>query len=599
MNDKKHPIRMNEDGQLSFGEITKTFSDLPSFKTPKWEIIKSEEKLEKLAANLKDIKAIGLDIETTGLDPYFSEVRLIQISPSSDFTYILDMQSIENLDKIKKIFEAKKPVKVIHNAVFEQKFLKHHFNINLGSVFDTMLANKLIYNGIYRRNSLQDVVKDELGLFLDKEMQTSAWGKNELDSMQLNYAAKDSAILLILRKKQIKKIVELGLVNIAKIEFDCTKAVTALELNGIFVDHNLIKKFREDIEKEIEKLLVEIENFFGKININSHKQVAYVLSRKGIYTESTSESELKKYAKEYKGIQAFLDYKSLYKRLSSTIEPLENNLNPITNRVHSSYNQLGATSGRMSCYNPNLQNIPRGEIRSIFKAPKGRKLIIADYSQIELRIIAEISNDSTLINAFQNKQDIHNITASIITHKDINQISKEDRQKAKAVNFGLVYGMGAKGLVKYANNSFNIDMTNIEAEEIYYKFFEKYDGIKRWHNEVKSKSSNIEYLETLSGRKRFYDSDKRYYSELFNTPVQGTGADILKLALVFLQKEFNETSTLLVNTVHDEVVIECDEVEAENIAKRVNYLMVEAGKQFVKSVPIIVDVNISNDWSEK
>ena len=599
MSENNHIIKMNVDGQLSFGEITKTISDLPSFKSPKFNIIKNEEDLVELSKKLKGLKAIGLDIETTGLNPYFSKVRLVQISPNEDLTYILDMQSINTLESLKEVFEARYPVKVIHNAIFEQKFLRYHYGLDFGTIYDTMLANKLIYNGIYKRNSLQEVVKDELGLFLDKDMQTSSWGSSSLNNMQLKYAAKDSAVLLPLREKQIKKIIKLDLIDVAKLEFDCTKAVTSLELNGVYINKELLNEYRKKTEEELNHLLIEIRNFFGDININSHKQVATVLSRKGIYTESTSESDLKKYAGEYKGIKAFIDYKSLHKRLNSTIDPLNSNINSITKRVHSNYNQVGAASGRMSSHNPNLQNIPRGDFRKIFSAPKNRKLIIADYSQIELRIIAEISKDKTLTNAFQNKQDIHNITASIITHKDINEITKEDRQKAKAVNFGLVYGMGAKGLVRYANSSFNIQMSNIEAEEIYYKFFEKYDGIKKWHNNVKAKSNQIEYLETLSGRKRFYNSEKRYYSELFNTPVQGTGADILKYALILLNKEFYKSKIMLVNTVHDEVIVECDDSESEEIAKIVNRLMVKAGRKYIKNVPIVVDVMISDNWSEK
>ncbi|MFP4456227.1 MAG: DNA polymerase [Clostridia bacterium] len=599
MSEKKHMIKMSESGQLSFGDITKTLSDLPSFKTPKWEIIDTKEQLEVIALELAKLNVIGLDIETTGLDPYFSDVRLIQISPSEDLTYVLDMKKIKSLESLKHVFSAEKPVKVIHNAVFEQKFLKYKYDLKFGNIFDTMLANKLIYNGIYKSNSLQEVVKDQLGLFLDKDMQTSSWQDSDLSRMQLDYASKDSAILLPLREKQIEKIIEYKLVEVAKLEFDCTKAVTEIEHNGVFIDKTILDEFKKEIEERLQALTISLRKFFGDININSYKQISAVLASKGIYTENTSESELKAYANEYPAIKDFIEYKSLYKKLTSTIESLENNINKKTKRVHSSYNQMGATSGRMSSHNPNLQNIPRGEMRSIFRAPNNRKLIIADYSQIELRIIAEISEDPTLINAFRSNQDIHNITASIITHKDIDGITKDDRQKAKAVNFGLVYGMGAKGLVRYASSSFNIEMSNVEAEEVYYKFFQKYEGIRIWHNKVKASSNDIEYLETLSGRKRFFKSDKRHYAELFNTPVQGTGADILKLALIYLHEEFDNSSTMLINTVHDEVIVECDENKAESISKIVNNLMVSAGNKYIKKVPVVVDVNIANTWAEK
>jgi DNA polymerase I-like protein with 3'-5' exonuclease and polymerase domains len=599
MSEKKHSIQINENGQLSFGEISKTLSDLPSLNAPKWEMVENQDQLEKVAIKLKNLKVIGVDIETTGLDPHVDQVRLLQISSSSDFVYIFDMRKIKSLSKLKQLFIAKKPVKVIHNAIFEQKFLKYQYGLDFGSIYDTMLANKLIYNGLSRRNALQDLVKDELGLFIDKSLQVSMWESEKLNEMQLEYAAKDAAVLLTIRELQIKKITKLGLIDIAKIEFDCTKATAEMEYNGMAIDNKALEEERVKLETLLSKLRDDLIEYFGYININSHQQVAKALSHKGIYADSTSEKDLKVYIDKYPEIKTFIDYKSISKIYSSTIESLQKNIHPKTNRVHSSYNQFGAASGRMSCYNPNLQNVPRGDIRRIFRAPVGRKLIIADYSQIELRIIAQISKDETLIKAFRDYKDIHSITASVITKKDINVITKDDRQKAKAVNFGLVYGMGARGLVKYASNSFNVEMTQVEAEEIYHTFFKNYSGIKNWHEKVKSTSDNIDYIETLSGRKRFYQDDKRYYSELFNTPVQGTGADILKLALTYLFEKFTNTDVKLVNCVHDEIIVECDEEMVEDIAGIVEAEMIRAGKRYVSLVPVLVDTVIADNWAGK
>lgn len=598
MNNEKPIIKMSENGQLSFSDITKTLSDLPSFKVPEWEIIDNEDALGPLAKKLQGHNVIGLDIETTGLDPHVDKVRLVQIATSKDYAYIINMNKVKSLDKLKVIFNAKKPVKIIHNAIFELKFLKYNYGLNFGSIYDTMVANRLIYNGLYKRSSLGEVVKEELKLFLDKDLQISSWGSKELTDMQLDYAAKDAAVLIPLRKAQIEKIVQYDLVRVAKLEFECTKAVAAMEYNGVAIDESLLEKYIIETQDKLKVLSESLKDFFGDININSHKQISSALAKKGIYPESTSEKILKLYINEYPQIKDFLEYKSLHKILSSTLQSLADNIHPLTGRVHSSYNQLGATSGRMSSHKPNLQNIPRGNLRKIFVSPNNKSLIIADYSQIELRIIADITKDETLINAFGSQQDIHNITASIITHKDINEISKDDRQKAKAVNFGLVYGMGAKGLVRYASGSFNIEMSTIEAEEIHFKFFDTYQGVKEWHDSIKASSNKIEYIETLSGRKRFYNSDKRYYSELFNTPIQGTGADILKFALVLLQNEFDGTSTKLVNTVHDEIIVECNSEDASKVAGTVNRLMVEAGREFIKLVPIAVDIKVADTWAE-
>ncbi len=599
MSYKKHSIKMNEDGQLSFVEISQTLSDLPLLKTPEWVLVEDEKSLYKIAEEISSCKVIGVDIETTGLDPHLDKVRLLQIASSNNFVYIIDMYKVNDLVALKDVFISNKPVKIMHNAIFEQKFLKYQYQLDFGTIYDTMLANKLIYNGLQKRNSLQEVIKDELGLFLDKSLQASMWKSKNLDNMQLDYAAKDAAVLITLREKQIKKIQKYKLTEVAKIEFECTKATAEMEYNGMAVDIASLETEKVKFEQLLKELQKDLIKYFGKININSHQQVAKALASKGIYPESTSEKSLKKYIDKHSEIKVFIDYKSLNKIYSSTLESLNKNIHPKTKRVHSSYNQFGAASGRMSCYDPNLQNVPRGEIRRIFKAPEGRKLIIADYSQIELRIIAEISKDETLIKAFNQNKDIHNITASVVTKKDMNDLTKDDRQKAKAVNFGLVYGMGTRGLVRYASNSFNVDMSMPEAEDIYHEFFKNYKGIKAWHEKVKNNSDDIPFIETLSGRKRFYQDEKRFYSELFNTPVQGTGADILKLALIYLFNRFNNSSTKLVNSVHDEIIIECNETSAKEVREIVVKEMIRAGKKYIKSIPIVVDATLSDTWAGK
>ena len=309
---------------------------------------------------------------------------------------------------------------------------------------------------------------------------------------------------------------------------------------------------------------------------------------------------MREFVVDHPEIELLQQYKSLLKIISSALQPLRANINPVTHRVHSDFHQMGASSGRMSCGNPNMQNMPRrSDIRSIVAAPPGHKLIIADYSQIELRIIAEISEDPAMIAAYREGQDIHRLTASLFSDKKPEDITREERQKAKAVNFGLVYGMGAQGLVRYAKGSYGVEMTLAEAEYIKSSFFRTYQGIADWHRRIRRTMDQVTFNATLSGRKRYYKTDKRFISELYNTPVQGTGADILKLALTILHERLQATSGKIVNCVHDEIVVECLEQDTAVIAEIVRNSMEDAGHHFIKKVPIVADVLIAPNWSEK
>ncbi len=590
-------IRIQEDGQLSFSALSvNNIENLPTPDLPHYELITEYERLTEIIPDLKRTKYLGVDCETSGLDPLTDRMRILQLAVSPDMVYILDLYKLDNLDCLKNVFASESPVKIFHNAVFDQKFLIHHYALRTGTVYDTMLANKLLYNGLGYRNSLQEVVKEEMGLFLDKGLQSSMWDTENLMDEQLQYAALDAAILITLRAKQVPKLVEQRLVQAAKIEFDCTRATTAMSLAGMPVDMVLLDTLLEEAERSLAEEEERALVFFPGCNLNSSAQVLPVLARSGIFPASLQETELRQFKESSPAIRSLLEYKS-GKKMADTLLGIKNYVHPLTGRIHADYNQFGAASGRMSSFEPNLQSIPRGDLRRIFAAPEGRSLIVADYGQIELRIIAEISKDPVLRQAFLDGKDIHNMTAANITGKPLEEISKDDRQKAKAVNFGLVYGMGAAGLVRYAGNAFNVEMSLEEAEITSHRFFQTYSGIKDWHTQIKRNADKIEFLETLSGRKRYYPDSERYYSELFNTPVQGTGADILKIALTRLDNIFSGTKTYLCNAVHDEIIIETDSEQAESVAQIVEREMVEAGRTFIKSVPIAVNVDIARNWA--
>jgi DNA polymerase-1 len=251
----------------------------------------------------------------------------------------------------------------------------------------------------------------------------------------------------------------------------------------------------------------------------------------------------------------------------------------------------------MSSYSPNIQQIPRApEFRKCFTAPSGRKLLIADYSQIELRVAAQITQDKRMLEAYRNGEDLHSLTASLILGKPVGAVSKYERQYAKAVNFGLIYAMGPDGLRQYAQLSYDVEMTLEQAKKFRSLFFQAYPGIKEWHDRLKTRQP--ETGQTISGRK--FPFLKQYGLPAYcNTPVQGTAADILKKALGVLAAKLSGTNTYIVGTIHDEIILECDEDKAEYFGQLLKDIMVYASNSILKEVPSQVDFAIADRWSEK
>jgi DNA polymerase-1 len=282
---------------------------------------------------------------------------------------------------------------------------------------------------------------------------------------------------------------------------------------------------------------------------------------------------------------------------------LSNYLSPHTQRIHPEIWQLGAVSGRFSFSKPNLQQVPRKfEIRRCFTAAPGNKLIIADYSQIELRIAAEISGDRMMINAYQTGQDLHRLTASLVLGKSLENVQKSDRQMAKPINFGLVYGMAPPSLQNYASVEYGVEMPLHDAKRFRLKFFESYRGLARWHQRVNYAlySNKTWETRTLSNRRRQWLPDKiPSLNEMLNLPVQGTSADITKQALAQLPLELEGIAAVIIGVVHDEIILECPESNAQLASEILKRVMIESGRMFLKRVPVEVEVAIADNWAEK
>ncbi|WP_326512187.1 DNA polymerase [Clostridium intestinale] len=572
----------------------------------KYNYIINDEELVRAIEDIRNAKVIGLDIETTGLNPKKYKIRLVQIAPENKNVIIIDWFKISSHGKnIIKTFLEGDVIKVLHNSKFDYKFLITESIDISNNLYDTMLAAQVIDSGIGSTNfKLENVVFHYTGIEMRKEQQKSNWSKEILSKEQLEYSAYDAYILLSLREEINKQLKSDNLTYIASIEFSTVPAVAQIELNGIYVDTIKLREVQSKFLEEKKQLEKEIRLYLPNtdININSPKQLKGALEGINIYVNSTSKEVLIPLSNKYPVIAIILEYKKLDKLLQF-IEKILLNVSE-DNRLYSNYFQCITKTGRFSCSDFNLQQIPHDyRIRECFSAPNEKVLVIADYSQVELRIAGEIADDYRIIKAYTDGQDLHSLTASLINNKKSSEISKDDRQAAKALNFGLLYGMGSERFKEYAMNNYGVEMSLEEANEFRNKFFTYYSGLKKWHmvNSVKVKGTSesaISEARTLANRRRLWNG-KPSFTEFTNFPVQGTGADILKIALSVLPKALKDTSAKLVATVHDEIIIEAEKADAEKVKMILKTVMEKAGSLILKRIPIISEAKIAENWSEK
>jgi DNA polymerase I-like protein with 3'-5' exonuclease and polymerase domains len=587
-----------------------------------YQVIKTADDLRKAIEILTTQPVIGLDTETTELDPFTSRLRLIQLA-APDRVYIFDFDHLTNgdaarseeLSPLRRILEAPRPIKIAHNAKFDAKFIKHNLGVELGGLFDTLLASQLVGAGdIEERHGLETVASRYLNESVDKSERLSNWNF-ELSEAQLEYAARDAAVLLPLREKLIERLKSNSLVKCAQLEFECVMPVVDIELAGFYMHKDrwleqlgIVEKRRIELAEQLQEVLAEESSqgsLFGgpqrdDINLDSHQQLTQALNRLGIpVPDSTRNWKLQPLAAQYPIIGTLLEYRTVQKALTSYGENMIELINPVTRRLHADFRQIGAPTGRFACTNPNIQQVPHAiEYRRCFSGhPEGRKLVIADYSQIELRILAEFSGDRGFIDAFNSGADLHRVTASQVFNAPLDQVTKEQRDFAKRLNFGVVYGIGAQRFAMMTG------MSTPDAENVLRRYFGTYRQLDSYLREAANRAVSERQARTASGRLvRFrYDENDRQQISMTqrngkNTPIQGTSADILKRALKLLKDELNDTSARVVNIIHDEVVVEADADEAEGIAKKVERAMVAAAQEYVKTVPVKVETEIADEW---
>ena len=590
-----------------------------------YQLIKTEEQLRKTVESLSAHQAIGLDTETTELDPYLGRLRLIQLATPGG-VHIVDLDAFRNggngdlsqtdaLAPLRDLLSAHRPVKIAHNAKFDAKFIKHVLGTDLGGIFDTLLASQLLGAGdIEERHGLEAVASRYLNEAVDKTERLSNWNL-ELSEAQLEYAARDAAVLLPLRKRLIEGLKSDSLIDCARLEFDCVMTVVDMELTGFYMHKDrwleqlgIVEKRRAELAGELQNVLAEESSqgtLFGgpqrdEINLDSSQQLTRALERLGIsLPDSTRNWKLQPLAAEYPVIATLLEYRTVQKALTSYGQNMIELINPATGRLHADFRQIGAPTGRFSCTNPNIQQVPHAvEYRRCFSGhPEGRKLVIADYSQIELRILAEFSGDRGFINAFNSGADLHRVTAAEVFNVALDQVTREQRDFAKRLNFGVVYGIGAQRF------SIMTGLSVPEAENVLRKYFATYRQLDTYLHEAANRAVNERQARTGSGRLvRFrYDEQDRQQISMTkrngkNTPIQGTSADILKRALRLLKDELRGTNAQIVNIIHDEIVVEADADEAEVVAQKVERAMCAAGEEYVKTVPVKVETEIADEW---
>ena len=590
-----------------------------------YRVIRTADELRLAVEALSSQPAIGLDTETTELDPYTSRLRLIQLA-APDCVFIVDLDAFigqtngnlgknESLEPLKRLLEAPRPIKIAHNAKFDAKFIKHNLGADLGGLFDTLLASQLVGAGdIEERHGLEIVASRLLNETIDKTERLSNWNF-ELSEAQLEYAARDAAILLPLREKLIERLKGESLVKCAQLEFECVMTVADIELAGFYMHKDrwleqlaIVEQRRAQLAEQLQEVLAEESTqgtLFGgpqrdDINLDSQQQVTQALERLGIpLPDSTRNWKLQPLAAQYPVIGTLLEYRTVQKALTSYGQNMIELINPATGRLHADFRQIGAPTGRFSCTNPNIQQVPHtAEYRRCFSGyPAGRKLVIADYSQIELRILAEFSGDKGFMEAFNTGADLHRVTAAQVFNVALDLVSKDQRDFAKRLNFGVVYGIGAQRF------SMLTGLSVADAEGIMRKYFATYSGLDSYLREAANRAVTERQARTASGRLvrfRFDEQDRQQVSMTQrngkNTPIQGTSADILKRALRLLKDELRGTTAKIVNIIHDEIVVEVDAAQAEEIAQKVERAMCAAGEEYLKTVPVKVETEIADEW---
>ncbi|KUJ56322.1 DNA polymerase I [Chryseobacterium aquaticum] len=628
----QQPTTNNKSGQL---DLFANFEELDQATSTKDTIIENDHlyqfvenpKAQKiLVQNLLKQKAVCFDTETTSLNELEAELVGMSFSYKKGLAYYVPLSEdqgevLQTLEIFRPFFEKEDLIKIAHNLKYDYKVLKQYDMTVKGAMFDTMIAHYLLNpDGRHGMDYLSEVYLNYKPVSIETIIGKK--GKNQGNfrdadlRTQTDYAAEDADVTFQLYELFAPQLKKENLEDLFyNIEMPLMEVLAKMELEGISLDEKWLAQESIDLENDLRQLETKIFEISGEeFNMNSPRQLGDVLfdkmqldpkakkTKTGQY--ATSEDVLQKLASKHEIIQHILEYRTYQKLKSTYVDALPSQIDKDDKRVHTNFSQTTAATGRLASVNPNLQNIPirtlRGQqIRGAFVSAEGKKIISADYSQIELRLIAEISGEDNMIKAFQDGEDIHASTAAKLFNIPLEEVSKTQRGQAKTVNFGILYGQGAFALAEQTG------LSRSEAKQMIEAYYETYPKLKEYMAEQVKRAREIGYVETILGRKRHLKDINsgnfvvRAHAErnAVNAPIQGSAADVVKMAMIKIQKELEKEKlqTKMLLQVHDELIFESpiDEVE---VAK--NIIKTEMENAIETQVPLLVEVGVGNNWLE-
>jgi DNA polymerase-1 len=596
--------------------------------TGDYHVVATAQELDELTTALSSSSLFAFDTETAGLNPMTDPVVGISLAVGPGKAYYIPvghttLDEIKQLpleqvaDRLMPIFKDEKITKLAHNAKFDMMVLAECGITVSGLTSDTMIAAHLLGE---KALALKPLAFSRLGIEMTPITNLIGTGSKQISMAQVDiktaadYSAADADMTFRLGEVLEKDLDRHGLTKLyTEVEIPLVPVLLLMERNGMAIDTGILNEMSRTLGEQVkileQKIYTESKHEF---NINSPIQLGKVLfdemqipnARKGKNKYSTEASILEILALQYDIAKFVIEYRQLTKIKSTYIDVLPALVNPRTGRIHTSFNQTRTSTGRLSSSDPNMQNIPvrgelGGQIRQAFVAAAGYNLLAGDYSQIDLRALAHLSRDENLLGAFRNDEDIHAATASLLFGVEKNQVTKDMRRFAKTVNFGVIYGMSDYGLEQAT------ELSREEAAKFIRAYFEKYPGVRKYLDETKEKARRDGYVETLLGRRRYIpdiNSSNRQVREAaermaINMPVQGTSADIIKVAMINLYREMEKKhmKSRMLLQVHDELVFESPDEEIDAMRKMAGDTMESAVKLIV---PVKVDTKVGKNWGE-
>ena len=596
-----------------------------------YKCITTKKDLKKVIKEASKSDTVAIDTETTGLDYIDSELVGISISFNAGEGFyipikhndesIIQLPLEDVINELKPLLESSEKKIIGQNIKFDKNILMK-YGLKIASIKNDTMMMSYVLDASATRHNLDALASYYLGYKTSTYEDVAGKGAKQISfddvpiDIATNYAAEDADITLRLYEElspKLKNIESLNKLN-EEIEIPLIEVLSDMERNGAILNAKVLNAQSKDLEERIIRLENKAYKLAGEeFNLGSTKQLREIFFDKLNYRvikktpggqPSTDEKVLAELAEEYELPKVLLEHRTLSKLKSTYTDKLPNQISSLSGKVHTSFHQAVTTTGRLSSSDPNLQNIPiRTEdgrrIRQAFEPSNGNKFISADYSQIELRVMAHLSKDPGLLSAFQEGEDVHSKTASEVFNVDIEDVSSDLRRNAKAINFGLIYGISAFGLGK------QLGITRNLAAEYMAMYFEKYPGVKQYMESTKESASQNGYVETLFGRRLYLkeinanNALRRQASEraAINAPVQGTAADIMKIAMIrmyqALEKEKSEARIIL--QVHDELILDTPEKEIDRVIELTTEAMKEAT---LLDVPLEIDIGIGDNWDQ-